>query len=222
MTNIGCYQQRIQRKINPGDKRFNVNTLDFDIENRRLFFHNDYCYDKKYDFILLKDNILKIGLQHQHLTTDIIDKVIGAGSIIINRDGLVVYLDNQSGTFQMTNGQQQQYIEILHEIVLLNNALIYDINYHKVYDPINPNKIKTQNRFYNPIIYNDQEYGKYIKILSSEKWRWVLSINQFDYNLYKKLNMDLDKPQFDNQKSLYYHFKYFGQYEMGRCMGYYK
>jgi hypothetical protein len=222
MTKIELYQQRIQRKINPGDKRFTVNVLDFDIEDRRLFFHNTYCYRKKYDFILLKDNTLKIGLQHQHLSKNIMDQVIGAGSLKVNVDGLITHLDNQSGTFQFSKSQQDEYIHTINTIIKLDNAKIYDIDYSVRYDPVNPEYMEQPNPFYYPIQYLDNKYKQHIKPINKDKFDWILKINEFDAEIYHNNNSDLQiHIQKDNYVLLLFHFITRGQYEMGRCVGFY-
>jgi len=222
MPKVELYQQRIQRKINPGDKRFTVNTLNFDIEDRRLFFHNSYCYDKKYDFILLKDNTLKIGLQHQHLSKNIMDQVIGAGSLKINSEGLVVHLDNQSGTFQFNNSQQNQYIYAINTIIRLDNAKIYDIDYSVRYDTVNPEYIEQINPFYSSIQYLDDKYKQHIKPINKDKFDWILEINEFDAEIYYSNNLDLQRYMVkEDYVSLLFHFITKGQYEMGRCVGFY-
>jgi hypothetical protein len=222
MTNIELYQQRIQRKINPGDKRFNVNTLNFNIENRRLFFHESYCYDKKYDFILLKDNTLKIGLQHQHLSKNIMDQVIGAGSLKINREGLVIHLDNQSGTFQFSKSQQDEYIHTINTIIKLDNAKIYDIDYSVRYDPVNPKYMEQPNPFYYPIQYLDDKYKQHIKPINKDQFDWILDINEFNTEIYYDNNSDIQKRIVkDDYVLLLFHFITRGQYEMGRCVGFY-
>jgi|TARA_B100001094_G_scaffold117628_1_gene113464 hypothetical protein len=216
------YKKRIQRKIIPGDKRFNVNTFDFNIIDRRIFFYNAYCYYKKYDFILLDNKKIKIGLQHQHISKDIMDSVIGAGSLSIDGDGMITYLDNQSGTFQFNSEQHSNYLDILHSIVNLQNAQIFDINYTNYDDPVKPEKIFKKNNFHKPIIYKDELYKQYLRDISKEKLKWLLDINKFDHNLYHQLNADLLKVFHSDQRQLLLdHFKAFGQYEMGRCVGYY-
>lgn len=212
---------KIERKINPGDRRFVVNSLDFDIEDRRLFFHESYCYDKKYDFILLKDNTLKIGLQHQHLSKNIIDQVMGAGSLKVNIDGLITHLDNQSGTFQFNKQQQDEYIHTINTIIKLHNAKIYDIDYSITYDPINPDYMEQDNPFYYPIEYSDNQYKRYLKQINKNKFECILDINKFDHELYHELNTDIEKHIDKNDYvSLLLHFIKSGQYEMGRCVGF--
>jgi len=222
MSKIELYQQRIQRKINPGDKRFNVNTIDFTIKDGRLYFHNSYCYNKKYDFILLDNHTLKIGLQHQHLSKGIMDCVIGAGTIVIDKNGLITYLDNQSGTFQFTCHEQQDYLVVLNAILNIQNLLVYDVDYTIPYDPVKPTINQAENRYYNPKQYSDNIADEYLQDMSLEKWRWVQHQNQFDPILYFYLNEDI-KGNWDmfKKERLYYHFGNWGQYERGRCMGYY-
>lgn len=223
MSHIELCQQRIQRKINPGDKRFTVNVLDFDIEDRRLFFHNTYCYHKKYDFILLKDNTLKIGLQHQYLSKNIMDQVIGAGSLKVNADGLITHLDNQSGTFQFSKKQQNEYLYIIHKIIRLDNAKIYDIDYSVVHDPVNPKYIEQINPFYYPIQYLDNKYKQHIKPINKDQFDWILDINEFNAEIYYDNNSDLQERGVvkDDYVVLLFHFITRGQYEMGRCVGFY-
>ena len=58
--------------------------------------------------------------------------------------------------------------------------------------------------------------------MSLDKLSWVLEQNRFDHILYFWLNDDI-KINWDNfdEHRLYDHFSNFGQYERGRCMGYY-
>ena len=216
------YNNRIQRKIIPGDRRFNVNTFDFNIIDRRILFDNEYCYHKKYDFILLENKKIKIGLQHQHISKNIMGSVIGAGSLSVDTDGMITYLDNQSGTFQFNNNEHNDYLKILHSVVNLQNAQIFDIDYTTYRDPTKPKKVFKKNNFYKPIIYNDELYKQYIRKISKEKIKWLLDVNKFDHKLYHQLNIDLNKLcTAEDVDKLYGHFYDYGQYEMGRCLGYY-
>lgn len=225
MSKVEIYQHRIQRKINPGDTRFNVNDLDFTIYDRRIFFWNSYCYNKKYDFILLENDKFKIGLQHQYIANNIMDSVIGAGSITIDPTGYVLEIDNQSGTFQFNHNQQQEYLGKIHTIVNLQFCKVYNIDYSKEYDPTKPALEPVKNRFYNPIQLEKEEGEKYRlfeKEITTDKFREILKANKFDYDLYYKLNLDLAQTYTINQQDLLIdHFYTHGQYERGRGVGYY-
>lgn len=225
MSKVEIYQQRIQRKINPGDTRFNVNDLDFTIHDRRIFFWNSYCYNKKYDFILLENNKLKIGLQHQYIAKNIMDSVIGAGSMTIDLTGYVLELDNQSGTFQFNHNQQQEYLGKIHTIVNLQFCKVYNVDYSKGYDPTETKLELVSNKFYSPIRLEQEEAEKYKlfeKEITADKFAEILKANKFDCNLYYKLNLDLAATYTINQKDfLMAHFYAKGQYERGRGVGYY-
>tara|TARA_B100002019_G_scaffold207167_1_gene179903 strand:- start:1759 stop:2427 length:669 start_codon:yes stop_codon:yes gene_type:complete len=218
---VGVYNYRIQRKTNPGDKRFIVNTFDFTLKDRRVFFHSDYCYKKKYDYVLLDNGKIKIGLQHQHIAKNIMDSVIAAGSLIVNNTGFVEYLDNQSGTFQFSGEEQQNYIGKLHTVLNLQNAEIYNVDYTTPnYDPQNPVRQQVDNKFYSEIGGTTIDKLEFIKDIEMSKWKWLLTENKFDHELYAILNEDLSK-MFNNKALLYQHFYLYGQYEMGRCIGFY-
>ena len=148
--------------------------------------------------------------------------VIGAGSLSVDTDGMITYLDNQSGTFQFNNNEHNDYLKILHSVVNLQNAQIFDIDYTTYRDPTKPKKVFKKNNFYKPIIYNDELYKQYIRKISKEKIKWLLDVNKFDHKLYHQLNIDLNKLcTAEDVDKLYGHFYDYGQYEMGRCLGYY-
>lgn len=218
---VGIYNYRIQRKTNPGDKRFIVNTFDFTLKDRRVFFHSNYCYKKKFDYVLLDNYKIKIGLQHQHIAKNIMDSVIAAGSIIINNNGFVEYIDNQSGTFQFTAEEQQDYLSKMHTVINLQNTEIYNIDYNNDnYDPNNPIKVQADNRFHNVVGGTTIDKENFLKEMDSDKFSWVLKENKFDHELYSIMNNDLSK-MFKDRASLYQHFYSYGQYEMGRGIGFY-
>lgn len=223
MPDINTVSQRIHKRIKKGDTRFNVNTIDFTIINRKIFFNNEYCYNKKYDFVLLKNNKIKIGLQHQHIAKNILDYVIGAGSVIIDNRGFLIYLDNQSGTFQFSRQQQNEYVNNLHEIITLTNCHIYHTDYTIATDADQMHKTEVTNRYYGAdnILYDINEYKSYIQTMSVDKWNWVLSENIFDHTLYYRLNLDLQQHIGYDYLKLYRHFYTYGQYEMGRGVGFY-
>ena len=224
MSELEKRKLRIQQKINPGDTRFNANTLDFVIDNKSLFFYNTYCYNKKYDFALSQDMDLRIGIQHQHLTKDRLGEIIAAGSIIIDSFGDVIYLDNQSGTFQFRKEEQEEYLKLIESLVSLHNCRIYDIDYSLKHDPVNPFKTEVENIYYDPNKYDKdtEKHKKYIKPISKDKWEWVLLQNKFNHKLYHQLNEDLNKLYtVEHRDELYTHFYNHGQYEVGRGVGFY-
>ncbi len=215
------YRQRIQQKTNPGDVKYNYNTLDITICDNKIFFDNKYCYNKKYDFILFDDHTIAIGLQHQHLSANHLDTVIGAGTIAINTLGNIIYIDNQSGTFQFTKEQQDDYLKIINRISNLALCKIHHINY---IDPHKSTLTSIDNHFHppkNPNYISTSYYERFLKTMSDDKWKWLLSINDFDWQIYCALNQDIQhKFGFDKRKALH-HFYMFGQYERGRAVGYY-
>lgn len=223
MSELEKRQLRIQKKINPGDTKFNVNTFEFTIDNKNLFFHNDYCYNKKYDFVLSEDMNLTIGIQHQHLAKDRLNEIIAAGSIIIDLSGSIIYLDNQSGTFQFNKKTQNEYLKLMESLVSLCNCKVYDIDYSSRHDPIYPDKTKIEHKYYKPKQSDFQKYTEYIKPMDKHKWHWVLNENDFNHKLYHQLNEDLNQLYAEEQEeALYTHFYNHGQYEVGRAIGFYK
>lgn len=222
MSKIEIYQQRIQKKINPGDIKFNVNTIDFTIFDKRIFFHNLWCYNKKYDYVLLKNNTLKIGIQHQHISKNLLEQVIAAGSILVDIDGIILHIDNQSGTFQFSEQQQQSYLDRLHSIVQLDYCDVYSVDY-KQYNPIEPTLRLCYNKFRKNInrdCFLDL-HKKFLKDIDREKWMLVLEWNNFDWEKYYNMNEDLHTYFNKNKKQVMEHFGMFGQYERGRAIGYY-
>lgn len=222
MALVEIYQQRIQRKINSGDIKFNVNTIDFTIFDKRIFFHNLWCYNKKYDYILLQNNTLRIGIQHQHISENLLDQVIAAGSILVDTDGTILYLDNQSGTFQFSKQEQESYLDRLNFIVKLDYCDVYSVNY-KEYNPTEPILELCYNKFRKNTYRNCflDLHQKFLKDIDREKWMLVLEWNNFDWEKYYDMNEDLHTYFNKNKKQVMEHFGMFGQYERGRAVGYY-
>jgi len=92
----------------------------------------------------------------------------------------------------------------------------------KGYDPVNPEYMEQPNPFYYPIQYLDNKYKQHIKPINKDKFDWILEINEFDAEIYYSNNLDLQRYMVkEDYVSLLFHFITKGQYEMGRCVGFY-
>ena len=111
--------------------RYSNNLLDISNVNKKIFFHqSSFCYNKKLDFILDNNKKIFIGLKHQFITEQsniITDNVVIAGSIVIDLNGDVIYLDNKSGTYQFDAQKLKNCINLLNEIIVISHCSIYSI-----------------------------------------------------------------------------------------------
>lgn len=202
--------------------RYANNLLDISNVNKKIFFHqSSFCYNKKLDFILDNNKKIFIGLKHKFITeqSDITtDNVVMAGSIVVDLNGDVIYLDNQSGTYQFDEYTLKNSLDLLNKIIVINRCSISSIAKDKTETYIY-NKYFTESN--KPNI-NNNAYQRYLKTYGMFRDNWILKANEFQAEKYISLNKDLSANAHIKYKpeKAKIHFLKFGQYEYGRILDY--
>jgi len=202
--------------------RFSNNLLDISNVDKKIFFHqSSFCYNKKLDFILDNNNRISIGLKHEFISKESSttkDNVVMAGSIVVDLNGDVIYLDNKSGTYQFDEHTLKNCIDLLNKIITISHCSIFSIADNKTETHIY-NKYFTEP---NELNINNNLHQRYLKEYDISRDRWILRANQFHAEKYICLNEDLFTNPYIKYKpdKAKIHFLKFGQYEEGRILDY--
>ena len=202
--------------------RFSNNLLDISNVDKKIFFHqSSFCYNKKLDFILDNNKKIFIGLKHKFITEQsdtITENVVMAGSIVVDLNGDVIYLDNQSGTYQFDEHTLKNCLDLINKIIIISHCSIFSITDNKTKTYIS-NKYFTEPSEPDT---NNNLYKTYLKTYDMFKDDWILRANEFQAEKYISLNEDLFTNPYIKYKpeKAKIHFLKFGQYEYGRILDY--
>lgn len=102
---------------------------EYDISDDYITIHDStYRPDKKYDFVILTDGTLLIGVMHYKLSG--LSRVIkAAGELKINLDGKISYINNQSGHYQPTEDHLLDISIEFEKLGILSNDVVVDSLY---------------------------------------------------------------------------------------------
>ena len=85
----------------------------------------EFDYNEKYDYIVMSDGTLIIGISHYNLSNKS-EVVKSAGELMINENGKIKYLNNNSGHYKPSTQHLQKFVKILSDNNLLSQDVIVD------------------------------------------------------------------------------------------------
>lgn len=100
--------------------------LEYDVDNHIFLFKTPHNVDELYDFIITTKGELYIGIGHYKLAKKE-DVIKAAGSLKINNEGKINYIDNTSGHYRPTKNKLNEVYELFKSMNLLSDDV--EINY---------------------------------------------------------------------------------------------
>jgi hypothetical protein len=92
-------------------KKFNIN-----VEKGKIkILSDEFNPFELYDFVVLEDGTLLIGLSHYKLAKKA-ESVKAAGELKVNEEGKIIYINNESGHYRPTKNDLQNIISIFKEM----------------------------------------------------------------------------------------------------------
>lgn len=104
-----------------GSKKF-----DYDVVDNKFVFHVPPDTEELYDFVITFDGQLLIGVGHYKLAKKA-DMIKGAGSLKINDEGKISYINNTSGHYRPSKMQLEEIAKVLIDLDLTSD----DLEVHK-------------------------------------------------------------------------------------------
>lgn len=98
------------------------------IDNKIIVDDREFKSYKKYDFIVTVDGQLIVGDGHYKLSKKA-NEIKGAGELIVDDDGKIIYLSNESGHYQPTNNDLKNVANKFNKLSLLSNDVVLHDKY---------------------------------------------------------------------------------------------
>lgn len=109
--------------------RFDLNfSKDVNGKHKIEILSNCFIPNKLYDFIITSDGLMRIGQGHFRLS-DKSNDILGAGEIAINNNGIISYLNNESGHYKPSKDDTYQIYKLFKDMSLTSKYCVIDIKH---------------------------------------------------------------------------------------------